>query len=210
MKMMMFGVVLLLFGLPMAVRGQANELAQLALNIEKLAQFKNILSDLKKGYEIVSRGYGAVKDLTKGNFSIHKTFLDALMEASPAVKKYRKVGQIIEYQIDLVRYTRQALKRFRAGNLFNPGELNYLEAVCTSLLKGSLRSLDELATIITSGKVRMSDDERLRAIDDICSDMEQRVNFFKWFSDNASVLQFQRQREQSEIKGMRSLQGMKY
>ncbi|RPD39538.1 TerB family tellurite resistance protein [Chitinophaga barathri] len=194
----------------MAVRGQANELAQLALNIEKLAQFKNILSDLKKGYEIVSRGYGAVKDLTKGNFSIHKTFLDALMEASPAVKKYRKVGQIIEYQIDLVRYTRQALKRFRAGNLFNPGELNYLEAVCTSLLKGSLRSLDELATIITSGKVRMSDDERLRAIDDICSDMEQRVNFFKWFSDNASVLQFQRQREQSEIKGMRSLQGMKY
>jgi hypothetical protein len=39
------------------VKAQATELAQLALNIEKLAQFKQILADLKKGYEILSGGY---------------------------------------------------------------------------------------------------------------------------------------------------------
>ena len=44
----------------------------------------------------------AVKDMTEGNFSLHKTFLDALMQVSPAVKNYKRVGDIINYQILLV------------------------------------------------------------------------------------------------------------
>ena len=62
---------------------QKDEIAQLLLNVEKLAQFKQILSDMKKGYVILSGGYNTVKDLSQGNFSLHKTFLDALMEDKP-------------------------------------------------------------------------------------------------------------------------------
>ncbi len=47
---------------------QVEELAQLALNIEKLAQFKQILSDLKKGYEILSGGYNTIKKHQPGKF----------------------------------------------------------------------------------------------------------------------------------------------
>jgi preprotein translocase subunit YajC len=63
-------------------RAQAAEAAQLALNIEKLAQLKSILTSLKKGYDIVSKGYGTIKSLTEGNFNIHKVFLDGLMQDS--------------------------------------------------------------------------------------------------------------------------------
>ena len=82
---------------------QTDEIAQLLLNVEKLAQFKQILSDMKKGYEILNGGYNTIKDLSQGNFSLHKTFLDALMEVSPTVKKYKRVADIINYQVILVK-----------------------------------------------------------------------------------------------------------
>ena len=51
---------------------QAQELEELALDIEKLAQFKQILSDMKKGYTILSGGYNTIKNLSQGNFNLHK------------------------------------------------------------------------------------------------------------------------------------------
>ncbi len=58
--------------LSLKVSAQADELAELALDIEKLAQFKQILSDLKKGYEILFGGYNTIKNISKGNFELHK------------------------------------------------------------------------------------------------------------------------------------------
>jgi hypothetical protein len=94
-KLKILLLLLVMLFLPFRSAAQYQEMQQLLLNIEKLAQFKQILSDMKKGYEILSGGYKAVKDMTKGNFSLHKTFLDALMQVSPAVKKYKRVGDVI-------------------------------------------------------------------------------------------------------------------
>ena len=58
------------------VVAQSTEIQQLLLNVEKLAQLKKILSNMKKGYEIVSNGYNTIKDISKGNFNLHEAFLD--------------------------------------------------------------------------------------------------------------------------------------
>src|SRR5690606_13782078 len=78
-------LVIALFSLPRPAAAQTEEIAQLLLNVEKLAQFKQILTDMKKGYDILNGGYRTVKQLTEGNFSLHRVFLDGLMEVSPAV-----------------------------------------------------------------------------------------------------------------------------
>lgn len=188
--------------------GQANELAQLALNIEKLAQFKQILSDLKKGYQIVSKGYTTVKDISKGNFSIHKVFLDGLMEVSPAVKNYRKVAEIIEFQIALVKQYKAAYKNFREQDTFSAGELEYLAAVYKNLFDQSLENLDELITVTTAGKLRMSDDERLAAIDRIYNDMQEKLLFLHDFNRSTALLSVSRAKEQRELKDLREIQGI--
>ena len=200
-------ILLLLIFLPIThtACGQAQELQQLALNMEKLAQFKEILSDMKKGYEILTDGYNAVKDLTEGNFSLHKTFLDALMEVSPTVSNYKKVAEIIEYQIQLVREYSAALNRFRQSGDFNDAEMDYLERIYDNLLNQSHRNLDELAMIITAGKVRMSDSERLEAIDAIHADMLDKLLFLKDFNNNTTVLAVQRAKERNDVNTTRSI-----
>lgn len=188
---------------------QTDEIAQLLLNVEKLAQFKQILSDMKKGYDVLHGGYSAIKDLSEGNFSLHKTFLDALLEASPTVRQYYKIPKIISYQVALMKDYKAALNRFRDSGQFRPEEISYLERVYGNLLSQSLRNLDELAGVITSGKLRMSDDERLKAIDRIHDDMEDKVSFLASFNGSTTMLALQRQREQEQILRLKTLNNLK-
>src|SRR6218665_2577336 len=91
-------------------KAQSFEVQQLLLNVEKLAQFKQILADLKKGYEIVSKGYTTIRDISQGNFKLHDLFLDALLQVSPTVRKYKKITDIIVMQIQLVKEYKAAWK----------------------------------------------------------------------------------------------------
>jgi len=143
------------------VTAQSAEAQQLLLNVEKLAQFKKILSNMKKGYEVVSKGYNNIKDISKGNFNLHDAFLNALLQVSPAVKKYKRIGDIVICQSQIIKEYRAAFNRFKVSNLFTASETKYMEQVYDNLFNKSLQNLNELTIVITAGKLRMSDDERI-------------------------------------------------
>lgn len=190
-------------------KAQLQELAQLALDIEKLAQFKQILSDLKKGYEILSGGYNTIKNISEGNFNLHKVFLDGLLEVSPAVKNYKRVVDIVNYQVLLVKEYKAAYQNFKSAGMFNPDEIDYIGRVYSRLFDASLKNLDDLLTVITASKLRMNDEERLSAIDKIFFDMEDKLTFLRYFNNSTSVLSLQRTREQKEVDNMKGYQGIK-
>ena len=202
------GIVLFTFPIANKALAQKDEIAQLLLNVEKLAQFKQILSDMKKGYKILNGGYNTIKDLSEGNFSLHKTFLDALMEVSPTVKNYKRVADIINYQVILVKEYKSSFNRFKRDNNFNQQELAYLGRVYENLFKQSLNNLEDLVTIITANKLRMSDDERLKAIDKIFDDMQDKLLFLRHFNNNTTVLAVQRAKERNDANTMRLVYGI--
>lgn len=204
-KLLIIGIVFIGLLVPSRVTAQAQEMQQLILNIEKLAQFRQILKDMKKGYEILNGGYNTVKKLSQGNFRLHETFLDALMQVSPTIRNYRRVGDIVNYQVLLVKEYKAAFNRFKNSGNFNPDEIAYLEGVYNNLFQQSLRNLDELTSVITANKMRMSDDERLAAIDKIYADMQDKLLFLRSFNNNTSVLAIQRAKERNDVNAMRSI-----
>lgn len=208
-KILILTILITLLMIPVKSMGQSAEIQQLILNIEKLSQFKKILSDMKKGYELLSGGYKTVKDMTEGNFSLHKTFLDALMQVSPAVKNYKKVGEIVEYQISIVKESRNGMNRFIKSGNFSGQEINYFEKVYGNLLNQSLRNLDELTMVITADKLRMSDDERLKAVDDIYEQMQDKLLFLRNFNTTSNVLALQRTKEKNDVYISKSFQEFK-
>ena len=187
---------------------QSTEIQQLLLNVEKLAQLKKILSNMKKGYEIVSTGYNTIKDISKGNFNIHQTFLDGLMQVSPAVRKYKKIAEIILYQTQLVKEYKSAFRRFDASNLFNANEIKYMDNVYSNLFNKSLQNLEELTMVITAGKLRMSDDERINAIDRIYNDIADKLVFLRTFNKENNVLAIQRGKEMVDTTVSKKLNGL--
>jgi hypothetical protein len=188
---------------------QSQEAQQLLLNVEKLTQFKQILSNMKKGYEILSKGYSAIKNISEGNFSLHKVFLDGLLEVSPAVKNYKRVAAIINYQVQLVKEYKTAFKRFKQSGWFNAKEIDYLGNVYEQLFNRSVKNLDDLLTVITSSKLRMSDDERLAAIDKIHADMQDKLLFLRSFNNSNMVLSLQRAKETQEVEQLELIYGLK-
>lgn len=185
-----------------ALRAQSTEVQQLLLNVEKLSQFKQILSDMKKGYQLVSSGYNTVRDLSQGNFSLHRTFLDGLMEVSPAVKKYRKVAEIITNQLYLVKASKSAYNNFRSQDILNLEELAYTSRIYDRLLAQSLENLDDLLMVLSAGKLRMSDEERIRGIDRIAAEMQDKKAFLSFFNRQTGILGLQRQKERSDIRAV--------
>jgi len=194
---------------PSRTNAQSAEIQQLILNIEKLSQFKKILSDMKKGYELLSGGYKTVKDMTEGNFSLHKTFLDALMQVSPVVRNYKRVGDIINFQMLLMKESKNGLNRFVKSGNFSEKEISYFEKVYGNLLSQSLRNLDELTMVVTADKLRMSDDERLQAVDDIYLQMQDKLLFLRNFNATSNVLALQRAKETKDVYASKELQELK-
>lgn len=184
---------------------QSQEVQQLLLNVEKLSQFKNILKDMKAGYEIISKGYNAVRDISKGNFSLHQTFLDGLMAVSPEVKKYHRIADIIRCQAELVAEHKAAYKAFVAAGSFNTREISHITSVYQKLSGSSLKNLDALLTVITAGQLRMSDDDRLKAIDQIFADVQDKLLFLRHFNNQAFVLSRQRNAEKKDVSGMQEI-----
>lgn len=200
-------ILLLMTAVSRISSGQSQEAQQLLLNWEKLTQFKKILQNMYDGYKIIHKGYTTVKDLSEGNFSLHKTFLDGLMEVSPAVKKYNRISDIINYQLRIVKEFKGAFNQFKGDKSFTVEEIEYLGKVYANLFDQSLKNLEELLMVITAGKLRMSDDERLQAIDRIYVSMEDQFTFLKEFNNNTALLSLQRKSEEAEIRMSKRLHG---
>jgi hypothetical protein len=191
------------------VKAQSEELQQLILNLQKLNQFRAILTNMYKGYQILTKGYNTIKDLAEGNFKLHQLFLDGLLEASPTVKKYKHVGDIITLQLQLVKEYKSSFRQFLSAGVFNSDEIQYLQDVYQNLVDRSLKNLDELLMIITSGQLRMNDAERLNAIDRIYTDMQDKVQFLRYFNDKTTLVILQKKKGLKDVDDLSRLFGIK-
>jgi hypothetical protein len=191
--------------MPVKSEAQAYELARLILDIEKLLQLKNILSDLYKGYEILTTGYNAIKSISEGNFNLHKAFLDGLLAVSPAVQKYERVIDIINDQASIVSEYKTAYNIFKQDKHFTPDELIYLSNVYNNLIAGSEKNLTNLLNVMTAGTLRMSDAERLHAIDGIYSDTHEQLSFLRAFNSKTAALSTDLSKQEADMNSLRGL-----
>lgn len=186
-------------------QAQSYELQQLLLDVQKLSQLKQILSDMQTGYDVVSKGYTRVRDIASGNFNLHETFLDGLMLISPSVRTYWKMPVIIDDQLNIVKQSQAAIKQYKQSQSFTAQEISYITDVFNNLLKESLQNIEELTTVMSANRLRMSDAERLQAIDRIYAGMKERREFLDGFSKNTSLLDLQRTRDLNDTRMVKQL-----
>ena len=209
MKQLLATIILVISLLtPDLVRCQTAEAEQLLLNWEKLQELEKILDNMYVGYKILDKGYTTVKNIAEGNYSIHQLFLDGLMAVNPTVRNYRRIPFIINYQKLLLKEYKNAYNRFKDDPHFTPEEIQYLVNVYNFLFKASLRNLDDLVMIITATKLRMSDDERMKAIDRIFYDMEGKLVFLRGFNNSTQMLAIQRARSANDVRTLNHLYGI--
>jgi hypothetical protein len=207
-RVLMTGLLLLLF----AGRGRAQSIAQvseqLALDIEKLSELKGILKDMYTAYAIIDKGYTDVKNIVEGNFNLHKAFLDALLAVSPAVQDYSKVERIITAESQILSEYKAGSKQLAGSGRFSIGELDYMNGVYANLLNRSAACVSELVMLLTADELRMSDAERLEGIDRVYTDISSQLKLLKLFDSGLVVQAGLRAREAGDIGSVRGLYGI--
>jgi len=192
----------------MFAQSVADDIEQLLLDVEKLAQLKQILSQMYQEYTLLHQGYEKIKGLSQGTFSLHKAFLDGLLLVSPAVSSYGKVGDIVSKEATLIREYQAASAFFRNSGLFTSQDLDGFSGTYGLMLHRGQKDIDELTLVITDGELRMSDAERLSAIDRIDGDMTRQLNGLRAFNNSIAVQAAQRAKERSDIGTVRGLYGI--
>ena len=195
--------------LPIIAYSQQTEIQQLMLNVEKLNQFRQILSSMYKGYNILVEGYTKIREITSGNYKLHQLFLDGLLSVSPAVRGYKRITDIISSQMAIVKEYKSGYRSLQESNQFSQAELVRVYAVYQNLINQSTQLLDELIMIITSGTLRMSDSERLSGIDRILESMDEKLSFLRDFNRQNGFMAVQRARESKDINTIRQLYNIK-
>jgi D-alanyl-D-alanine dipeptidase len=81
--------------------------------------------------------------------------------------------------------------------------------VYNNLVSASLKNLDDLSMVMSDNKMRMSDAERLSAIDRIYVDSKNELSYLRKFNSEAEKMAEQRSRSMADKQTVNSLYGIK-
>lgn len=173
--------------------------------LQQIAALKVYIGYLEKGYDIAKKGLNTISDIKNGHFNLDQDFFASLQNINPKVSKYAKVTDIITMNIKIVRFSKQTMKNARESYVMNNGEIKYMNTVFNALVDGCTDLTNEMMELITAGKLKMSDDERLKRIDAIYDDMEDRMVFVNAFGNQIKILTLQKEHEAADVKSTKSL-----
>jgi len=171
MKRIIFIIVVVFFRY--SVFAQAQELEQLKINLEKLLQLKLMLEQAKQGYQTLTNGYNAVRDVSKGNFDLHKKQLDLLMVVSNQVRSSPSIQKSLTNYGSMEKEVRDWMQVARSLGVFTSKELDEMNKDLLMMIVKSKDDRQTLSLVLSDGTLRMSDAERLSLMEMISSNSDQ-------------------------------------
>lgn len=156
--------------------------------LQQIAALQVYIGCVQKSYSIAKQGLNAISDIKNGEFNLHKDYFKSLKTVNPKIKNYSKVADIILLQVNIIKIYKEAAKQLKHSGTFNAGEIIYINGVFDRMMEDCVKTIDALITVITSGELEMKDDERLKRIDALYSDMQDKYTFVQGFSNEAKFL----------------------
>jgi len=146
------------------------------LYTQQLALLKTYDVALNEGYKIVEAGIGLTHDLKNGEFGLHSAYYTSLEIVNPQIKKYPYVSETISLYHKMVLASGSAYDSAARSTLFSADELQSLKTIYANLLKAADADMEELEQLTSDGKLKMTDDERIRRLNAVYKHIDQKYN----------------------------------
>lgn len=182
---------------------------QIKYLLQQIAANEVYIEYLQKGYKIAESGLKTINDIKHGDFNLQRNYFNSLTNVNPKVKGMAEVAGIIALQVQINKVTGAAIKGIQSSNQFTASEIGYVQNVLTDLLNECSKDINTLIDVVTSGNLMMTDDERIKRVDAIFSDMQDKFSFSKSFSTEATMLALQRSQEAREVEVEKKLNGVR-
>lgn len=174
--------------------------------LKQIAGLQLYIGYAKMGYDIMSSGIHTVRDIKNNEFGLHSAFFSSLKAVSPAIKNNSKVAEIIVLQLAIYK----SFNGVRSNSFLSDADRKYIGTVREKVLNDCGKDLEELLLVITSGKVEMTDDERIKRLDQVYRSMQDKSAFTQSFTGDVSLYIGQKESEQQSINQQRRLYEITY
>lgn len=172
--------------------------------LQQIAALQVFSSYLRQGYRVAHQGLGSISNSLTSEHGLHADYYNSLKVANPAVRYSPQVKEILQWQADILTAF-SALTRLAS---LSPDEQSYLASVQAAVLKDCDKEISTLQSMLSDGKLQMSDADRLALLNKIHSGMADNYRFSIRFTNQARLFAAQRMREQADIVNSKKLHGI--
>lgn len=176
--------------------------------IQQIAALKGYIEVAQKGYKIAKEGLDFIGDMKRGEFNLHDAFFNSLQSINPEIRKYYKVAEIVGLQSEILKNCAETKRSLRNSGMMQADELEYVTGSFNRMLENCSDLVAQLITLTTSGKLELTDDQRIRRIDEVHQQMQDNYTFTKSFGDQALILAISRKQESNDLQTSRALNGI--
>lgn len=183
-KIIPFVIALFIFKQAGAQGKQIQYLAQ------QIAELQVYIGYLKKGYNIVQTGIHTIRDIRNGEFNLHSLYYSSLKTVNPKIKRSaQSVGIIANLQY-VTKSIGSLRKTARESNTLPASHQHFVLQCCDKLADDVYKTSQLFTDIISTGKLQMSDDERLNRINGLYKKtIDQSVFVQQLLSQTITLLQ---------------------
>jgi hypothetical protein len=187
---------------------QGQELEQLKLNLEKLAQLKLMLAQAKRGYEVMARGYDAMRDAARGNFRQHQQYLEQLLTVGPSVRSAPALRRLERNVAQVGSVFEDWRRRLVPLGLLSGNEWSGIQRRYELIKAGAASVSDQAATLLTPGALRMSDGERIAALTLLTEKSEAYLRDLQRLIDEQTLIAARSAQQKNDAAALRKLYGL--
>ncbi|WP_018615878.1 hypothetical protein [Segetibacter koreensis] len=173
--------------------------------IEQITALHVYAGYLEKGYAIVHAGLSQIRNIEHGGFGLHERYFKSLKTINSRVRNYKVAGDIIGLKLEIESISRTVLKEVKTANMLNSDQTHYISVVFNKLIEGCDEDLEVLLQLLTPNLLALKDNERLKKIDGLYDDMQERYLFARSFANTISQMQLSKSLEAKEIEAMRKV-----
>jgi hypothetical protein len=173
--------------------------------LQQIAALQVYSGYLKQGYKIANGGLGYITGSLKEEFSLHTTYYDKLRSVNSVVKNNPKVNDILTWQRDILR----SMNNLDQATYLSTREKLYVGKVKQALLADCDEQITALQILLTNGKLKLTDDERIKRLNSIHLAMQSNYRFIVDFTGKVNVYGLQKQQENTNLETSKFIFGIR-
>jgi hypothetical protein len=149
-----------------------------------------------------------ISDWVQKQENLYQEYYNELWQVKKIIADYDKAKNIITLQTKIVSEYQSAYSLFKQDKNFSAVEISWMYNVYSGILNESLKNVEQVLLVINAFVTQMSDEERMKIIDNANAGIQKNYNDLKQFNSQNIQLSLQRAAENNDIESVKQLYGL--
>jgi len=171
---------------------------------DQIAALNACETSLKQGYNMLHGEWGAIGNFKNGEFGLHQDYYNSLSLVNPQVKNSTDLTSIQSEQLSIISQF-NAIQHLPG---LSASEQTYIGLVQQNVINQCAKDLTDLQAVLTSGNLVMTDDERIKRINQLTTSIKDKYMFTCSFCSQVRLLTIQRNQDNQSIQTLNQLYGI--